>query len=314
MYQNFIGIDIGKTEIFVAIHRQPVVNTYTNDLTGFQQLHDDHALALANGLVVLETTGGYETALIQYLQKHAYSVHRANTRKVKNFIRSYGKLGKSDSIDAKMLAVYGLERHASLDLFIENPCKKLLKLANRRSDLTQMLVQEKNRLQAPDQGDVLESIEAVIEVFKQQIKQIDDKIQQIYNQDELLTGKKEVLKTVPGLGDIISTNLLAFMPELGFADRRQIASLGGVAPHPNESGKKLGYRCTRGGRAQVKRMLFMAAMAAARSRSELGQFYERLVAAGKKKMVALTALMRKILVIANARLRDFYRETGYAIT
>ena len=314
MYQNFIGIDIGKTEIFLAIYHKSDVCVYTNDIAGFQQLHEDHALTLANSLVVLETTGGYETALIQYLQKHAYSVHRANTRKVKNFIRSYGVLGKSDNMDAKMLAAYGAERHASLDLFIENPCKKLLKLANRRSDLTQMLIQEKNRLQAPDQIDVLDSIKVIIEVLKQQIKKIDEKIENIYKQDALLAQKKEVLKTVPGLGDIISTNLLAFMPELGFANRKQIASLGGVAPHPNESGKKIGYRCTRGGRANVKRMLFMAAMTAARSNSILGEFYHRLVAAGKKKMVALTALMRKILVIANARLRDFYQEIEQATT
>jgi transposase len=132
--------------------------------------------------------------------------------------------------------------------------------------------------------------------------------------ETLFKQKRDVLKTVPGLGDIISTNLLAFMPELGVADRRQIASLGGVAPHPNESGKKIGYRCTRGGRANVKRMLFMAAMTASRSNSKLGEFYQRLVAAGKKKMVALTALMPKILVIANARLIDFYLEIEQATT
>ncbi len=150
MYQKFIGIDIGKDDFYVAIFGQTKVTSYPNNDTGFAQFCKEHKLQLAAGFVVLETTGGYESKLIKHMQAKAYAVHRANTRKVKNFVRSHGKLGKSDAIDAGMLAQYGFERHPSLALFAENPCKKLLKLVCRRDDLKSMLVQEKNRLKAPD--------------------------------------------------------------------------------------------------------------------------------------------------------------------
>lgn len=314
MYQNYIGIDIGKDEFFVAVHGQPKVTSYPNNEAGFTQLCDEHKQSLESSLVVLETTGGYELALVKYLQNNNHMVHRANTRKVKNFVRSHGKIGKSDKIDALMLAQYGFERHPSLAIFVENPGKKLLKLVFRRDDLKTMLGQEKNRLKAPDQEYALKSIRAVIKMLEEQVTLIDEEIKSIYQQDKLLADKQAVLKTVPGIGEIVSTQLLAMMPELGNANRKQIASLGGLAPHPNESGKWQGHRYTRGGRTEVKRVLFMAAMTAARSKSELGDFYQKLVSNGKKKMVALTALMRKILVIANARLRDFYIEIGLITT
>jgi len=153
----------------------------------------------------------------------------------------------------------------------------------------------------------------MIAYFTGEIKEIDAQIDVVYQQDSSLSESKKVLKTIPGIGEVNASRLLAFMPELGEANRKQIASLAGVAPHPNDSGTKQGYRFTRGGRAEVKRTLFIAAMAATRSKGELGGFYKRLVdERGKKKMVALTALMRKIIVIANARMRDHIAETAQA--
>ena len=146
MYQNFIGIDISKRTFAVGYHGEHIVKNYTNLPQGFKDFLKDFKHLLKNGLVILETTGGYEMELIRFLQKHQCSVHRANTRKVKHFIRSFGKLGKSDAIDAIGLAHYGFERHKSLDEYVEHPGKKLLKLVNRRSELKQMVVQEKNRL------------------------------------------------------------------------------------------------------------------------------------------------------------------------
>ena len=132
----------------------------------------------------------------------------------------------------------------------------------------------------------------------------DSRIKEIVNKDELLRCKQKELKNIAGIGDTVSSALLSYIPELGGLNRKQIASLAGVAPHPNESGTKQGYRFVRGGRSQVKRMLFIAALTATRSKGHLGAFYQRLVEKGKKKMVALVALMRKIVVIANAKIRD----------
>ena len=306
MYQTFIGIDIGKDEFCVGIYPSSQASSYRNNKQGFTEFYEAYQAVLKEGLVVLETTGGDELALIYFLQDKQCAVHRANTRKVKYFIRSHGQLGKSDAIDALGLAHYGAERHTSLVLFTENTEKTLLKLVTRRNDLKRMITQEKNRLQAPDQQDLKKSFEAVIASLTQEVTRIDEKIKTICSENTKLTQQKEVLKTIPGIGDVIATQLLALLPELGLADRKQIASLSGLAPHPNESGKKIGYRFTRGGRSQIKPIIFMAAMTAARSHSSLGQFYQRLINAGKKKMVALTALMRKIIVIANARMKDFY--------
>ena len=280
-------------------------------MTGIARYLEEWSSKLSSALIVLETTGGHELALIRALQEKGYVVHRANTRKVKHFIRSFGQLGKTDSIDALGLANYGYERHAHLEIYKESGNKVLQKLVLRRNELTKMLVQEKNRLQSPEQVVLIESIRRIIACFTEEIKQIDAQIKTVYEQDKSLFEIKKVLQTIPGIGEVVASTLLGFMPELGQANRKQIASLAGVAPHPNDSGTKQGYRFTRGGREEVKRILFIAAMAAAKSKGSLGDFYKRLVdETGKKKMVALTALMRKIIVIANARIRDHLAETA----
>ena len=304
MYHFFIGIDISKDTFVVAQQGAKKSITYANDKKGFIKFCKEYRQLLLKGLVILETTGGYEIELIKYLQDKKYSVHRANTRKVKSFIRSYGTLAKTDALDAFGLALYGSERHSQLELYQEHPHKKLLQCVQRRNDLKFMLVQEKNRLQGPGQEGFQSSYQVVIKALEREMAKIEKAIDKLCKTYPHIGELKETLKTIEGIGDITAVQLLALLPELGKIDRKKIASLAGLAPHPNESGKKLGYRSTKGGRADVKPVLFLAAMTAARSKSALGQFYAKLVAAGKKKMVALTALMRKILVIANARVRD----------
>lgn len=304
MYQQFIGIDISKEDFVVAIHSNKQTKKYTNNTSGFDAFYNDYKKQILNALVVLETTGGYEMNLITYLVELNISVHRANTRKVKNFIRSYGVLAKSDSIDAYGLALYGSERYLKLPLFQENPYQNLLKLVQRRNDLKAMLVQEKNRLQAPGQQEFKKSFENIIKTIEQEMKKMEGLIEEIFKANPQLETLRQTLKTIKGIGNIVAVYLIALMPELGRVNRKEIASLAGLAPHPYESGKKIGYRFTKGGRKDIKPILFLAAMTAARGKSELASFYNRLVKNGKKKMVALTALMRKILVIANARVRD----------
>jgi transposase len=304
MYQNFIGIDISKNDFYASLYGQKTVNVFPNTADGFSQFEYAYQQVLAQSLVILETTGGYELPLIHYLQTRNHAVHRANTRKVKHFIRSFGRLAKTDTIDAMALAHYGYERHSTLELYQENTQKQLVLLVQRRSELKKMLVQEKNRRQSPGLGKLKDSFDAIIDVIKDEINKLERQIETIVKQDPLLEDKRKILQTISGIGKIISIELLALLPELGTANRKKIASLAGLAPHPFDSGNKKGYRRTVGGRGEIKPIMFLAAMTAARSHSLLGQFYNRLVNAGKKKMVALTALMRKILVIANAKVRD----------
>ena len=190
MYQNFIGIDIGKKDFYVAIDGQKKVAFYANSPKGFEAFYIIAAPFLKEALVILETTGGYEMALIRYLQNKKHHVHRANTCKVKHFIRSLGQLGKSDAIDAVGLLKYGKERQTSLPLFVENPGKNLLKLVSRRTELKQMIVQEKNRLKAPEQDELKKSFIAVIDALSEQMKIIEDEIEKIFQANPMLTQQK----------------------------------------------------------------------------------------------------------------------------
>ena len=167
-----------------------------------------------------------------------------------------------------------------------------------------LLAAEKNRAKAPKNNYVRTSIDTMIENISSQVTLLTNQINKIIEQNKALIEQKRVLKTIPGIGDITANGLLALVPELGELTRRQIASLIGLAPMANDSGKRYGYRRTNKGRSFVKPILFTAAMAARRSHSQFKDFYEQLIKRGKKKMVALVALMRKILVIANAKLKE----------
>lgn len=306
-YQNFIGIDIGKFEFVSAELSSKETQTFQNNETGWSLFFASKYNKLRTALVILETTGGYEQGLLTFLVEKGIAVHRADTRKVKSFIRSFGQKAKTDSIDAIALANYGQERHAKLKLYVVgNTTQNTLKiLEERRLDLKQMLVQEKNRSKAPLNLPVLENITQMIAFLEQRIIQISEQIDGLLNETPSLKEKRELLQSIPGIGQITSSSLLALIPELGHIDGKQLASLCGVAPHARQSGTKVWYSRTYGGRRNLRPILYMAAMAARKTKTHLGVFYERLVANGKKKMVALVALMRKIIVIANAKIRDF---------
>lgn len=306
-YNNFIGIDIGKFNFVVANYNVKNTTEYENTPTGINTFMSDFKEILKKSLCILETTGGYEMELLLTLCSKKIAVHRANTRKVKNFIRSYGNEAKTDALDAKVLALYGYERHDRLDLYeaATEDAMALYELVMRRNDLKQMIVAEKNRLQGPRVKTVKSSCTNIIKVLSEEIIAITDEINNLINKDKSLKEKKKILMSVPGIGDIISNELLILLPEIGTLNRRQIAALVGVAPKANDSGKYNGYRATGYGRNGIKSSLFLAAMAARNSNTPLKLFYEQLISRGKKKMVALTALMRKIIVIANARIKEF---------
>jgi len=305
-YNNFIGIDIGKSSFVSAIHQQKTTKEYANNAAGIAEFIKDKKEILSTGLCVLEVTGGYEMLLLLRLCEEEFAVHRASGRQVKSFIRSYGNEAKTDNIDAKSLARYAQERHESLAIFTppSQNASQLYELAQRRKDLKQMLTAEKNRYQGPRVSGVKKSIETIIEILKTEIKAVTSEMDQLIGEDKKLKEKQQVLMTVPGIGPIIANNLLILLPELGALNRREIASLTGLAPIARDSGQLKGYRRTGHGREGIKPTLFMAAMAARNSNSSLRTYYESLVGRGKKKMVALTALMRKIIVIANARLKE----------
>ena len=306
-YSAFIGIDIGKFQFVINIYGEKQTHTYENNPSGIKAFLRNHRKILPSAFCVLETTGGYEMKLLRALCEHKVTTHRAHSVKVKNFIKSFGNKAKTDALDAQALALYAFERHPRLAQFTQQSEQQLqlFDLVQRRGDLKQMLVAEKNRQQGPRNEFIKTSCRKLIKVLEDQLKALQAQIEALIESRVILREKHLILQTVPGIGKITSSELLAFLPELGELSRREIASLSGVAPQAFESGKYVGYRRTKRGRSGVKPVLFMSAMAARRSHSELGIFYEKLIANGKKKMVALVALMRKIIVIANARLKEF---------
>ncbi len=314
VFSRFVGIDISKAHFDVALHGKMETTRFPNTVSGWSDLiHLIHLSELSelkteNTLVVIEPTGGYEKGVLWTLLQKRVSVHRADTRKVKSFIRSYGVYGKTDQIDAIQLARYGYERHSSLTLFsaYSSELDLLKALVARYNDLKEIQVKEKNRIQHPHISSLIrKSINAVLKVTQKQLEMVEIELDELINGHQELKTKQTVMQAVPGIGKKVSQQLLACLPELGYLNRKQIACLSGVAPHPKESGTLSKYRKTGyGGKQNVKAILHMAALAAAHSKSDLGLFYASLIARGKKPLVAITALKRKIIVIANAKIRD----------
>ena len=313
-HTHFIGIDISKEHFDAALHgaaAKPL--RFANSGEGFAAFKAAFSESLKGALVVLEATGGYEAALLAFLLKSGIAVHRADPLTAKHFIRSLKKQGKTDKLDAIALARYGAERHASLALFSmkEETQEQLGALLSRRQDLVLMRSAESARLAHPRYRSLKASLNAVIKTLNGQIKAIEDEIKKIIRQSKELDAKVAIMTAITGIGQTTAAVLAGFMPELGTLTRRKAASLAGCAPHPRDSGASRGYRATTGGRASVKRALFMAALSARKSNPELRAFYERLVQNGKKSMVAITAIMRKLIVILNAKLRDAMPQTTW---
>jgi len=216
-----------------------------------------------------------------------------------------GEHSKTDKIDAKMLSYYGEKFQENLRLFIpqEQDWQIIKSLVNRREDLKDMLQKEKNRLKSPSNFAVKQSHKRLIKILEKDMLSLEEETNNLISKSELLSKKKEIMTNQTGVGEKVSNVLLADVPELGYLNRRQIASLVGVAPRARDSGNYSGYRRTGGGRKRAKKALFIAALVAVRYDKNLKAFYERLVANGKK-MVAITAVMRKIIVILNASVKS----------
>lgn len=298
----FIGCDVGKSQIVFfdsQSGRSGTISNQPDDLAAFAASLDP------DGLVICEATGGYESPLLAALYAAGRAAHRADARKVKAFIRSFGTLAKTDAIDARALARYGQERQATLPRWQPAEAQRatLQALVLIRRDLVAQRTACRNRLLAPGADPVRRYLGELEDCLEAQIKAIDLDIDRLLRQSRTLAGQAAILQSIAGIGPTTAAALLALMPELGSLGRRQAAALAGLAPHPRQSGSADRYRRLQGGRPEVKRVLFMAALSARTHNHTLKDFYTRLIANGKKPLVALTALMRKLIIICNAKLR-----------
>lgn len=301
------GIDVSKQHLDVCFGDEQV--RLENNEAGWDALMARLRAGQVD-MVVLEATGGYERGLVCALQGAGIAVARMNPRQARDFAKSMGVLGKTDRVDARCLRDFAdvLARHKDRDKYLTAPLEPhreaLVSLVVRRRQLVEMRVAEANRL---DHATTLtaRSIRSVLKALDKQLAGIDDDIDRLLEQH--FQPQRTLLDSAKGVGPVTVLTLTALLPELGHLPRRQIAKLVGVAPLPCDSGQHKGKRRIWGGRADVRSVLYMAALSAKQHNPIIRAFYARLVAAGKPAKVALVACMRKLLTILNAMLRDSAR-------
>lgn len=298
---RFVGIDVSKDQVDVAVRPTGQTWVVSQDDNGIQELVSQ-MVELGPTLVLLESTGGMELSLVGALAAAALPVAVVNPRQVRDFARATGTLAKTDALDASVLAHFADAVRPSVRPLKDAETQVLNSLAVRRSQLMTMLVSEKNRLGTAISA-VRPRIEAHIAWLEEELADLDGELRQTLRQSPVWREKDDLLRTVPGVGEQLSLTLLAYLPELGNLNRRQIASLVGVAPFNRDSGTLRGQRTVWGGRSRVRAVLYMAALVSSRHNPVIRDFYQKLLAAGKAKKVALVACMRKLLVILNAILK-----------
>ena len=298
---RFVGIDVSKARLDVAVRPAGKSWVLPNDETGIAGLVPQ-LVDLGPALVLLEATGGLEVPLVAALAAAELPVVVVNPRQVRDFAKATGTLAKTDALDAGVLARFADVVRPDVRSLKDAETQVLNSLTARRHQVMTMLVAEKNRLGSAI-GVVGPRIEAHIAWLEQELSDLDQGLRQNLRQSPVWREKDDLLRTVPGVGEQLSLTLLANLPELGTLNRREIAALVGVAPYNRDSGALRGKRAVWGGRSRVRAVLYMGALVASRHNLAVRDFYQRLLAAGKPKKLALVACMRKLLVILNSILK-----------
>jgi transposase len=301
--ETYIGIDVAKSSLEVAIHNQTQQFSFLNDEGGIQKAVDC-LKKLSPSLVVLEATGGFESILAAALSIAELPVVVVNPRQVRDFARATGRLAKTDTIDANVLAHFASAIKPKPKPFQDEAVQALKDFVARRQQLIEMQTAERNRLGMTHNRIVRENLQAHIEWLQKELNGTDTGLRGLIKTSLVWREKDNLLQSVPGVGNITSATLLANLPELGNLNRRQIAALVGVAPYNRDSGLLRGKRTVWGGRARVRIALYMAVITGIRWNPVIKAFYDHLCSVGKAKKVALTACMRKLLTILNAMMKN----------
>ena len=302
---SYVGIDVAKARVDVAVRPSGDIWSEDYDEAGIEGLVV-RLQTLGPAAVVLEATGGLEVPLASALAAAALPVAVVNPRQVRDFAKATGRLAKTDALDAQVLAHFAEAVRPAIRQLRDADTQELNAMTTRRNQVMTMLVAERNRLGRALPA-VRASSQAHIAWLEQELKDLDDGLRQTLRQSPVWREKDDLLRSVPGVGEQLSVSLLAYLPELGTLNRKQIAALVGVAPINRDSGTMRGRRGVWGGRARVRMVLYMGALVASRHNPVIRQFYQRLLAAGKSKKVALTACMRKLLVILNGMVKSGQR-------
>lgn len=299
---QWVGIDVASKTLDVYVRPSGIAFQVANSSEGIASLVTQ-ILTVQPQLVVMEATGGLELEAAISLQQALVPVAVINPRQGRDFAKAAGKLAKTDAIDAQVLAHFAEAMRPEVKLLANESARQLGELVNRRRQLVEMLTAEKNRCQRA-RGAARDDIKDHIGWLEERLQQLNEQIQQLTAHNQQWQAQVELLTSVPGIGRVISSTLVADLPELGQLTSKQIARLVGVAPINHDSGKHQGKRMIGGGRAHVRATLYMGAIVAIRHNPVIHAFYQRLLQRGKPKKVALTACVHKLLVILNAMIRE----------
>jgi transposase len=299
---SFVGIDVSKDSLEVAVMPQGQSWRVPYHTPGLDQLID-RLRPLGRTLIVLEATGGWERRAVAELLQAGFEVARVNPRQVRDFAKALGLLAKTDRLDAQVLARFAQHiQPRPLEKTTEKQAE-LADLVARRRQLVALKVAEQNRLQQTTSKPVRKSVKLMLKTTQRELETIERAIATLIEDHDDWRARRELLESVPGLGQTISATLVAEVPELGRLNRQQIAALIGLAPFNRESGTWHGKRSIRGGRTRVRSALYMAALTAYRCNPIIRRFAQRLTQAGKPFKVMITACMRKLLTILNTIVR-----------
>jgi len=298
--QTYAGVDISKDYLDVTFVDSDKKWRFNNNQPGIKKAIEVFK-EMAPVMVVFEATGGLELSLWLALTQAGINAAPINPRQIRNFAQAKGKLAKTDNIDAQIIAQYGQAMKPNAQLVPDT--QELKELMARRSQIVEMISAEKSRLKAARQTRIKQDIQTHIDWLEKRLCDTDKELKQAINNDPVLREKAMLLQSTPGVGPTMTAALLTQLPELGTLNRHQVAALAGVAPLNRDSGRMRGKRAVWGGRASIRGVLYMSTLVATRYNPVISIFYQRLCAEGKAKKVALTACMRKLLIILNSMIK-----------
>ena len=299
---EYVGIDVSKSRLDVAVGQEGEEWSAGNDAVGIKSTVDK-LRTLQPALIVVESTGGLEISLIVQISEAQLPVALVHPGRVRDFDRSLGQLAKTDKIDARLLARFGEAIKPAVTQLPSQEVQDLNTLMVRRRQMLDMLVDEHNHL-ASTPLSMRERVQEHIDWLQEKINDLDGEIEEKIQNFPEFQEKRQILTSAKGVGPVLSAKLLSGLPELGKLDRKKIAALVGVAPFNDDSGRRRGKRRIKGGRADIRQVLYMATISAIRSNPVIRPFYQHLLSLGKIKKVAIVACMRKFLTILNAMTRD----------
>lgn len=302
MVERYVGIDVSKTRLDLAFRGESLTYHFDNDSAGIKELAA--CLSTMNAAkIVVEASGGYEKKLMAQLGQSELPVALVNPLRVRQFARALGHLAKTDRLDAQILAEYAFSANPRISRRNSEQEKRLVWLVGRRKQLAEMITAEKNRLHTAD-PEFVPRLQRHIQWLQAELDEHLAEIEQVLAEQPTWKSHQALLQSTKGVGLVTSSTLLAYLPELGHIPHRPLTALVGLAPFTRDSGQWRGKRYIYGGRAIVRSALYMACLSAIRYNPTIRNFYQRLLARGKPPKVALTACMRKMLIILNAMMRD----------